>query len=34
MNPRYPDIHVELIGHDGNAYSIMGACLHQMRKVY
>jgi len=23
-NPRYPDVHVPLVGHDGNAFSIIG----------
>ena len=22
--PKYPDIHVELVGHDGNAFAILG----------
>jgi len=25
MNPKYPDVHVQLTGEDGNAFAIMGA---------
>jgi hypothetical protein len=26
MNPKHPDITVELAGHDGNAFSVLGRC--------
>lgn len=26
MSPKYPDITVELAGHDGNAFAILGRC--------
>ena len=26
MEPRYPDITVKLVGADGNAFAILGAC--------
>jgi len=29
---RYPDIEVELVGHDGNAYAIMGRVSEAMRR--
>ena len=29
---KYPDIHVELTGKDGNAWSIIGACTKAARK--
>ena len=29
--PRYPDVQVTLIGHDGNAFAIMGAVSAEMR---
>lgn len=30
---KYPDIEVELIGHDGNAFAIMGAVTSALRKA-
>ncbi len=32
MDVRYPHIRVSLIGEDGNAFSIIGACIKAMRK--
>ena len=29
--PKYPDITVELTGHDGNAFSVIGRCIKAMR---
>jgi len=26
MNPKHPDITVELAGHDGNAFTVLGRC--------
>ena len=26
MTPKYPEITVELIGHDGNAFTVLGRC--------
>jgi hypothetical protein len=26
MTPKYPDITVELTGHDGNAFAVLGRC--------
>lgn len=31
---KYPDITVELVGKDGNAFSILGACTRAMRKAH
>ena len=31
--PKYPDVKVELIGHDGNAFAIIGHVTRAMRKV-
>lgn len=31
--PKYPDIHIELVGQDGNAFNILGICLRAMRKA-
>jgi hypothetical protein len=33
MAPKYPNVKVELIGHDGNAYAIIGAVTRAMRKA-
>ena len=33
MNPRYPEITVELVGQDGNAYAILGRCRQAMREA-
>lgn len=32
MEVKYPDITVELIGQDGNAFAILGAVTRQMRR--
>ena len=32
-NPRYPDVHVQLTGLDGNAYSILGRCSREARRA-
>ena len=32
-NPKYPNIEVELIGNDGNAFSIMGAVRKALRRA-
>ena len=29
---KYPDITVELVGHDGNAFGIIGRCIKAARK--
>ena len=31
--PKYPDITVELVGKDGNAYNLLGICLRAMREA-
>jgi len=31
--PRYPQVKVRLIGENGNAFSILGACNHALRKA-
>lgn len=31
--PKYPDIHVELVGQDGNAYNLLGICTRAMRQA-
>lgn len=31
--PKYPDIEVELIGQDGNAFAILGAVLKALRRA-
>jgi hypothetical protein len=33
MNIRYPDIEVELVGHDGNAFAIMGTVSKALRRA-
>ena len=33
MTPKYPDIHVQLSGHDGNAFAIMGRVIKALRKA-
>ena len=30
--PKYPDIEVELVGQDGNAFAILGACRKAARR--
>jgi len=32
MNPKYPDVHVQLTGTDGNAYAIMGAVSSALKR--
>lgn len=32
MNPKYPQIEVELTGHDGNAFAILGRVMSALRK--
>ena len=33
MPPRYPEIAVELIGHDGNAFAMLGRCRQAMHEA-
>lgn len=33
MEPKYPNIEVELVGHDGNAFAIMARVSRAMRKA-
>lgn len=33
MEPRYPDITVQLTGEDGNVFSIMGRCRQALRRA-
>lgn len=33
MKPRYPNVEVELSGHDGNAFMIMGRVSKAMKKA-
>ena len=33
MTPKYPNITVELIGHDGNAFTVVGRCCKAARKA-
>ena len=32
--PKYPDITVELVGQDSNAFNILGICRRAMRKAH
>lgn len=32
MNVKYPDVEVQLVGQDGNAYAIMGAVSSALRR--
>ena len=32
MNTRYPNIEVELLGHDGNAFAILGKVRKELKK--
>lgn len=32
-NPKYPDIIIQLIGLDGNAFSILGRCRTAMKRA-
>jgi len=34
MSVKYPNIKVVLVGHDGNAYSIMGRVSNALRKAH
>lgn len=31
--PKYPDVHVQLTGEDGNAYAIMGQVISALRRA-
>ena len=31
--PKYPDIHVKLVGQNGNAFNILAICLRAMRRA-
>ena len=33
MEPKYPQVDVELVGHNGNAFSIMGRVTLAMRRA-
>ena len=33
MTPKYPDIIVDLIGHDGNAFTVLGRCRKAAREA-
>ena len=33
MTPKYPEITVELIGHDGNAFTVLGRCRKAAREA-
>ena len=33
MTPKYPEIEVELIGQDGNAFAILGNVMRAMRQA-
>jgi len=33
MGPKHPDITVKLVGEDGNAFAILGACRQAMRQA-
>lgn len=33
MNVRYPDVKVELTGHDGNAFAILGAVARGLKRA-
>jgi hypothetical protein len=30
--PKYPEINIQLVGQDGNAYSILGRCTDALRR--
>ena len=32
MTVKYPNVHVKLVGRDGNAFAILGACSKAARK--
>ena len=31
-NPKYPNINIELVGEDGNAFSILGRCTRALKR--
>ena len=31
--PKYPDVHVQLVGQDGNAYMVLGLCQRAAQKA-
>jgi hypothetical protein len=33
MQPLFPEVHVELVGMDGNAYAILGRCQQAARRA-
>lgn len=33
MEPKYPNIRVEMVGKDGNAFAILARCRQAMRKA-
>lgn len=33
MKPRYPNVEVQLVGEDGNAFAIMGRVTREMRRA-
>lgn len=33
QEPRYPDVTVELLGHDGNAFAILGRVAKALRRA-
>jgi len=33
MNIKYPDVHIHLVGEDGNAYSILGRLQKALRRA-
>ncbi len=32
-NVKYPQVHVQLVGLDGNAFSVLSRCLEEMRRA-
>ena len=33
MNPKFPNVEVELVGQDGNAFAVLGAVTKAMRRA-
>jgi hypothetical protein len=33
MTPKYPNVHVQLVGQDGNAFVILGLCQRAAKKA-
>ena len=33
MEPRYPEVEVELVGHDGNAFAVLGRVQAALREA-